>query len=415
LEIQLPGASVRRAALVFIFVTVAIDILAFGLIIPVLPHLIEDFLGGDIARAATWVGIFGTVYALMQFAAAPVQGALSDRFGRRPVILLSSLGLGLDFFLMAVAQTLPLLLIARLISGATAASFTIANAYIADVTTPENRAAGYGIVGAAFGLGFVLGPALGGVLGSIDLRLPFYAAGTLALVNFLYGWFILPESLPPERRSKTFQWRQANPLGAVQLFRRHPQIIGLAAVAGLSSVAHYVLPSTFVLYAYHRYGWDAGTVGWVLAAVGVCSALVQGVLVGRVVSAIGERRTLLLGLCGGAIGFAIYGFAPDGRWFLLGIPVMALWGFASPALQALLTREVGNTEQGRLQGSLGSLASVAGIVGPLMFATTFAAVVRADSALDLPGAAFLLAAVLLLLAAATAWLVTLNLRRRVPA
>ena len=414
MDIQSPGAPARRAALVFIFVTVVIDVLAFGLIIPVLPHLIEDFLGGDVARAATWVGVFGTVYALMQFAATPVQGALSDRFGRRPVILLSSLGLAVDFFLMAVAQTLPLLLIARVISGATAASFTIANAYIADVTTPEKRAAGYGIVGSAFGLGFVLGPALGGVLGSIDLRLPFYVAGTLAMASFFYGWFVLPESLPPERRSKAFEWRHASPLGSVQLFRRHPQIIGLAAVAGLSAVAHYVLPSTFVLYAYHRYGWSPLTVGYVLATVGICSALVQGALVGRVVQAIGERRTLLLGLTGGAFGFLIYGLAPDGDTFLLGVPVMALWGFASPALQALLTREVGNGEQGRLQGSLGSLASIAGIVGPLLFAGTFAAVVRPESDIDLPGAAFLLASMLLLLAAATAWVVTLSLRRRVP-
>lgn len=409
------GAPVRRAALVFIFFTVAIDILAFGLIIPVLPHLIEDFLGGDLVRAATWVGIFGTIYALMQFAAAPVQGALSDRYGRRPVILLSSLGLGLDFFLMAVVQTLPLLLIARVISGVTAASFTIANAYIADVTPAEKRAAGYGVVGAAFGLGFVVGPALGGVLGSIDVRLPFYAAGTLAVLNFLYGWFILPESLPPERRSARLEWRHANPLGAVALFRRHPQIVGLAAVAGLSAVAHYVLPSTFVLYAWHRYGWGIDTVGWVLACVGVCSALVQGLLVGRVVRAIGERRTLLLGLCGGAAGFAIYGLAPDGHWFLLGVPVMAVWGFASPALQAMITREVGSGEQGRLQGSLGSLASVAGIVGPLLFATTFAAFIAPGADYDVPGAAFLLASALLLIAAALAALVTLSLRRRVPA
>ncbi|MBB5207953.1 TCR/Tet family MFS transporter [Chiayiivirga flava] len=415
MDIQQSGAPVRRAALVFIFVTVAIDILAFGLIIPVLPHLIEGFLGGDVARAAMWVGIFGTVYAAMQFAAAPVQGALSDRYGRRPVILLSSLGLGLDFFLMAVAQTLPLLLVARLISGVTAASFTIANAYIADVTPADRRAAGYGVVGAAFGLGFVLGPALGGVLGDIDVRLPFYAAGGLAVLNFLYGWFVLPESLPPQRRSTRLEWRHASPLGAITLFRRHPQIVGLAAVAGLSAVAHYVLPSTFVLYAWHRYGWDIGTVGWVLAGVGVCSALVQGVLVGPAVRAIGERRTLLLGLCAGAAGFAIYGLAPDGRWFLLGIPVMALWGFASPALQAMLTREVGSSEQGRLQGSLGSLASVAGIVGPLLFATTFATFIAPGSAVDLPGAAFLLASGLLLLAAAVASVVTLSRASRVTA
>lgn len=403
------GGRRRRAALAFIFVTVAIDILAFGLVLPVLPRLIEAFFHGDMVRAATWVGLFGSLYALMQFAAAPVQGALSDRYGRRPVLLLSSLGLGLDFFLMAVVQTLPLLLLARLVSGVSAASVTIANAYIADVTPADRRAAGFGLIGAAFGLGLVLGPALGGLLGAVDLRLPFYAAGTLALLNFLYGWFVLPESLPPERRSTRLEWRQASPLGAVTLLRRHPQIVGLAAVAGLSATAHYVLPSTLVLYAYHRYGWDVATVGWVLAAIGVCNALVSAVLVRHVVRRLGERRMLLLGLVGGAVGFAIYGVASTGTGFLFGVPVMALLGLVSPAVQSMLTREVGNSEQGRLQGSLGSMASVAGIVGPLLFASTFAVFI-APGTPDVPGAAFLLASLLLALAAAVAAVVTPTLQ-----
>ena len=403
------GGSPRRAALAFIFVTVAIDVLAFGLVLPVLPRLIEAYFHGDVVRAATWVGIFGSLYALMQFAAAPVQGALSDRYGRRPVLLLSSLGLCIDFFLMAVVQTLPMLLLARLVSGVAAASITIANAYIADVTPADRRAAGFGIIGAAFGLGLVIGPAIGGVLGAVDLRLPFFVAGTLALLNLLYGWFVLPESLPRERRSTQLEWRQASPIGAVTLLRRHPQIVGLAAVAGLSATAHYVLPSTLVLYAFHRYGWDVATVGWVLASIGICNALVSALLVRHVVHRLGERRMLMLGLCGGAVGFAIYGLASTGSGFLLGVPVMALLGLASPAVQSMLTREVGNSEQGRLQGSLGSMASVAGIVGPMLFATTFAVFI-APGTPDIPGAAFLLASLLLALAAGVSAIVTPALR-----
>src|SRR5690349_4248307 len=242
----------RRAALIFIFVTVLIDILSFGIIIPVLPHLVEQLAGGGVAKAAMWVGVFGTLFAAIQFACAPIQGALSDRFGRRPVILLSNLGIGVDFLFMALVNTLPLLLIGRCISGMTAASFTTANAYIADVTPPEKRAGAFGMLGAAFGIGFVIGPALGGFLGGIDLRLPFWASSGLALANFCYGYFILPESLPPEQRSPKFDWSHANPLGSLVLLKRYPQVFGLAAVVLLVNSAHYVLPSVFVLYADYR-------------------------------------------------------------------------------------------------------------------------------------------------------------------
>ena len=394
---------VRTAALAFIFVTVLIDVLAFGLIIPVLPHLIEDFAGGDTAHAAYWVGIFGTVFALIQFVTAPIQGALSDRHGRRPVILLSCLGLGLDFIFMALATSLPWLLVGRIISGITSASFTTANAYIADVTAPEKRAKSYGMIGAAFGLGFIVGPLLGGWLGAIDLRLPFWFAAGLALLNFCYGWFVLPESLPVEKRAAKFDWSHANPLGTLALLRRYPQVFGLAAVVVIANLAHYVYPSIFVLFADYQYQWGPREVGWVLAAVGVCSVIVNALLVGRVVKRLGERRTLLLGLCCGAIGFVIYGFAQVGWVFLIGIPISALWALAAPSTQALITRQVGADVQGRIQGALMSLVSLAGIVGPAIFAGSFGLFIGKHAPVHLPGAPFLIAAALLATAVAIAW------------
>ena len=241
----------RRAAVVFIFITVVLDILALGIVIPVLPVLVEDFLGGNTAQAATMFGLFGTVWALMQFIFAPVLGALSDRFGRRPVILISCVGLGLDYVLMAVAPSLGWLFVGRVLSGITAASFTTAGAYISDVTSLEKRAAGFGMIGAAFGVGFVLGPAVGGILGAADPRLPFWVAGGLALANAAYGYFVLPESLPPEKR-KPFSWRNANPMGSLQLLRRYPGLMGLASVSVMYHLVHHVLPSVFVLYVGYR-------------------------------------------------------------------------------------------------------------------------------------------------------------------
>lgn len=388
----------RRAALAFVFVVVLIDILAFGVIIPVLPHLIEDFVDGDVARAAWWVGVFGSLFAVVQFVFSPIQGALSDRFGRRPVILISCLGLGLDFILMAVANSLPLLLIGRIIAGITAASFTTANAYIADVTPPEKRASGYGLLGAAFGLGFIIGPALGGWLGSIDVRLPFWIAAGLALVNFAYGLFVLPESLPPERRTSRFEWRTANPLGAFRQLKRYPHALGIAGIVFLSMFAHYVFPATFVLYADHRYGWDERAVGTILAVVGVCSVIVQAGLVGRIVARIGERHALLLGLTCGTLALVIYGLAPTRLWFLLGIPMGALWGLVQPAAQAVVTRAVDPSEQGRLQGAIMSVTSLAGIISPFLLASVFSNAIGRYAHWHLPGAAFLVAAILLFVA-----------------
>jgi DHA1 family tetracycline resistance protein-like MFS transporter len=394
---------VRRAALAFIFVTVLIDVLSFGLIIPVLPHLIEGFVGGDTAHAAYWIGVFGTVFAAIQFVTSPIQGALSDRFGRRPVILLSCLGLGLDFVFMALASTLPWLLVGRIISGITSASFTTANAYVADVTAPEQRAKSYGMLGAAFGLGFIIGPLLGGWLGDIHLRLPFWFAAGLALLNFCYGLFVLPESLPPEKRAKKFDWSHANPLGSIGLLKRYPQVFGLAAVVFIANLAHYVYPSIFVLFADYQYQWGPREVGWVLAAVGVCSVIVQAGLVGKVVHALGERRALMLGLSCGMVGFGIYGFADKGWMFLVGIPISAIWGLAAPSTQALITRQVGADVQGRIQGALMSLVSMAGIIGPGIFAGSFGWFIGPRAPLHLPGAPFLIAALLLGVAILIAW------------
>ncbi|MDQ3228377.1 MAG: TCR/Tet family MFS transporter [Pseudomonadota bacterium] len=395
--------QVRKAALAFIFITVLIDVLAFGLIIPVLPHLIQDFVGGSTTHAAYWVGIFGTVFAAIQFVTAPIQGALSDRYGRRPVILLSCLGLGLDFILMAVANSLPLLLLGRVISGITSASFTTANAYVADVTEPAQRAKSFGFIGAAFGVGFILGPLLGGWLGSIDLRLPFWFAAGLALLNFVYGWFVLPESLPPQRRSPKFDWSHANPFGSMVLLKRYPQVLGLAAVVFIANLAHYVYPSIFVLFADYQYDWGPREVSWVLALVGVFSVLVNAVLVGKMVQWLGERRALILGLVCGVIGFTIYGFAGVGWIFLVGLPISALWALAAPATQALITQQVGADVQGRIQGALMSLVSLAGIIGPAIFAGAFGLFISDRAPLHLPGAPFLIAALMLAVAVLIAW------------
>ena len=388
--------------MIFVFVTVLIDILAFGMIIPVLPHLVEDFVGGDTATAAWWVGVFGTAFAAIQFFSTPVQGALSDRFGRRPVILASCLGLGLDFCFMALANSLPWLFVGRVISAMTSASFSIANAYIADVVPPENRAKSYGLLGAAFGIGFIVGPVLGGLLGGIDLRAPFWGAAVLALANFLYGWFVLPESLPVARRTPTFDWSHANPVGALVLLRRYPQVFGLAAVIFLDHLAHYVFPSTFVLFADVRYGWGITEVGYVLAAVGICTAIVQAGLIGKIVKAVGERRALLIGQTAGLAGFLLYAFAGQGWLFLAGIPVMAFWGLANPSVQALATRDVDPSEQGRLQGAFMSLGSLAGIFAPMLFATVFAKAIDEHAGWYFPGAPFLLSAIVV----AVAWLVS---------
>jgi DHA1 family tetracycline resistance protein-like MFS transporter len=384
---------------------VLLDMLALGTIVPVLPKLVVTFLNGNTAAAAEVYGAFGTAWALMQFLCSPLLGALSDRFGRRPVVLISNFGLGLDYVVMALAPSLWWLFVGRVVSGMTAASISTGYAYVADVTPPEERAARFGILGVAFGAGFVLGPALGGLAGGIDPRLPFWIAAGLSLANALYGLFVLPESLPRERRAP-FEWRRANPLGSLTLLRSHRELLGLASVNFLGQLAHAVLPSVTVLYMGYRYGWDERTVGLVMAGVGICSMVVQGALIGPVVRRFGERPALIAGLLFGTAGFATYGIAATGMAFLIGIPLMALWGFASPAALGLMSRRVGPHEQGQVQGANGSIAGIANMIGPGLFTQVFAAAIASERSLHLPGAPFGLAALMLLAAMAIAWRVT---------
>jgi DHA1 family tetracycline resistance protein-like MFS transporter len=405
MDMPAQAAAPPRAALAFIFAIVLLDVVALGIVIPVLPKLIESMLGGDTPYAAQVFGLFATAWALMQFLFSPVLGALSDRFGRRPVLLVSMTGHGLDYILMALAPSLAWLFLGRVVSGITAASFSTAYAYIADVTEPEKRAAAFGMVGAAFGIGFVLGPALGGLLGSVDPRLPFWTAAAFSLANALYGYFVLPESLPPDKRMG-FSWACANPVGSLRLLARHPELLGLAALAFLYHLAHVVLPSTAVLYASYRYGWDDMTMGLTLAAVGVASGLVQGFLIGPTIDRFGERSALMGGLLCGAIGFAIYGLATTSAGFWAGIPVMALWGIAGAASMGIMSRLVGASEQGQLQGANSSLMALAGLIGPGLFTQVFAQSIAPGADWRLPGAPFLLAAAMLVAATALAWRVT---------
>ncbi len=395
----------RRAAIVFIFVTIVLDMLALGMIVPVLPGLVVRFLGGNTARAAEIYGLFGTIWALMQFLFSPVLGALSDRYGRRPVILISNFGLGLDYIVMALAPTVGWLFLGRVISGISSASFSTASAYIADVAPPEKRAAGFGMLSAAFGLGFVLGPALGGVLGAIDPRLPFWVAAGLSLTNAMYGLFVLPESLPPERR-EGFAWRRANPVGSLTLLRSHRELLGLAAVSFIASIAHEALPTTFVLYASYRYGWGDRAVGIAIATVGLFSAVVGAGLVQPFVARFGERRTLLIGLLFGVLGFATFGLAATGLVFWIGVPINSLWGLSNPPMQGLMTRRVKESEQGQLQGALSSLRGIAFMIGPGLFTLTFAGAISPGREARLPGAPFLLASALLAIAVVVASRVT---------
>jgi len=390
-----PVPSVGRAAFTFILIMVAFDFLAFGIIVPVLPDLIRSLEGGDFARASAITGYFGFAWNAMQFIFSPLLGAWSDRFGCRPVILISCFGLSIDYIFMALAPSLTWLFLGRLISGITASNVATGFAYITDVTPPEERPKKFGLISAAFGLGFVIGPAVGGYLGNINLRFPFWAAAALSLANALYGFFILPESLPPERRSKS-AWHMANPLGSLNLFRSHRELAGLAVVTTLYYLAHQSLQTVYVLYTEYRYAWNQRDIGFSLAVVGVSAALVSGVLIGPFVKHFGQRRSLLSGLLFGTLGFASFALATRG-WILLAvIPLIALWGVAAPAMQSLMSRHVDPSSQGKLQGAINSLRAITGMAGPILFTQVFALAIAPRFGLHLPGAPYLLAAVLLL-------------------
>jgi MFS transporter, DHA1 family, tetracycline resistance protein len=359
-----------RAAFAFIFITVTLDMLALGIIVPVLPKLVVAFEGGDVAHAARIVGVFGFAWSAMQFLASPVVGAMSDRFGRRPIVLLSNFGLGLDYLVMAMAPSVAWLFAGRIISGITSSSFPTASAYVADVTPPEQRAAKFGMLGAAFGLGFIIGPAVGGVLGDIDLRLPFWVAGGLSLANAAYGYFILPESLPREKRARV-PWRMANPLGSLSFLRAHPELLALGATFFLYYFAHEVYPTLFVLYGDYRYAWSARELGLTLALFGLGSTITSAFLIGPIVKRIGERNAMILGLSLSATSALVIALAYTGTLFFFSIPLASLGGLSSPSLMSIASRQASETEQGRLQGALGSLQGIAMMAAPLVLTQLF--------------------------------------------
>jgi DHA1 family tetracycline resistance protein-like MFS transporter len=398
-----PG--LRGATVAFIFVSLVLSMLSLGMVIPVLPKLVEKFLGGDTARAAEVFGLFSTAWALMQFLSTPVHGALSDRFGRRPMLLASNIGLGFDYILMALAPSLIWLFAGRIISGIAAASISTSFAYIADVTPPEQRSVKFGLLSAAIAIGFVLGPALGGVLGAIDPRLPFWVAAGFSLANALYGVFVLPESLPPERRSPLI-WRNANPLGSLRLLRSDPVLRGLAGVNFIANLAFVALTSTFVLYTSYRFGWSEDAVGIALGVFGLSLVIVQMGFVRLLVKRVGERNLMLAGYLLGAAGFVTMGLASNNTVAWVSIPLAALWGFSGPTMQALMSRKVSASQQGALQGANGSMVGIAQFIGPSIFTQTFAYFIGTGLSWNLPGMPYLLAAFLFVISAALAWRVT---------
>ncbi len=398
-----PQGGRRRAALGFIFVTVLLDILAIGVIVPVLPQLVKSFTHGDTGRAADYVGLFGAVWALMQFVFSPVQGALSDHFGRRPVLLLSIFGLGADFVLMALAPNVAWLFVGRAISGITAASFSTANAYVADITAPKDRAASFGLLGTAFGVGFIIGPAMGGLLGQVDPRLPFWAAAGLAFTNGLYGLFVLPESLPKDRRAP-FKLANASPIGSLQLLIRYPGLLQLGGVMFLYFLGFQALQSVTVLYTNFRFGWTPNAMGLCLGGIGLASIVVQAGVVRPFVKRFKERGALYTGLAFGVAGMFIYGWAPTGALFWLGVPVYGLVGLVQPGVQGMMTRRIGPNEQGRLQGANASIMALTGLIGPLLFTQIFHHLVAERRSPILAGAPYYLAALLFLAALSLALL-----------
>jgi MFS transporter, DHA1 family, tetracycline resistance protein len=330
----------------------------------------------------------------MQFLCLPVLGAWSDRFGRRPVILISCLGLGLDYIFMAVAPSLRWLFVGRLISGITASNISTAYAYITDISAPAERAKRFGMLGAAFGVGFIVGPAVGGLLGQYALRAPFWAAAALSIANFFYGLFVLPESLAKEKRAKS-AWQMANPLGSLKLLRSHPELAALSVVVILFYLAHQSLPSMWALYTEYRYGWNPRDIGLSLAVVGVCAATVSGGLVGPYVKRLGERFSLVSGLFYGFLGFAGFGLAWTGWGAMAAIPFIALWGVAGPAMQSLMSQRVDASSQGKLQGAISSLRALTGMVGPVLFTQVFSAAIAEKARVRVPGAPYYLAGLLL--------------------
>lgn len=393
------GQVINRRAIFFIFVTLLLDSISFGIVIPVLPALIMQLTGKGLGAAATYGGWLAFVFAAMQFLCAPLLGNLSDRYGRRPVLLLCMLALGLDYLVMGFAPRLEWLFVGRLIAGVTGATFAPAYAYIADVSPPEKRAQNFGLLGAAFGMGFILGPAIGGLLGTLGPRAPFFVAAGFALLNVTFGFFALPESLPPEAR-RPFQWSRANPLGTLRQMRRYPIVMGLASAAFLWQLGHQVLPSVWSFYVMLKFDWSSAGVGYSLAASGVMMAISQGLLTRKLIPALGgERRAAMVGLFAGIAVYLCYAFATQGWMLYVGILGWSIGALAWPSINSILSQEIPASAQGELQGGMASLGSLAAILGPPMMTQLFGYTAGAAAPLRFSGAPFLLAAILTLFSA----------------
>jgi DHA1 family tetracycline resistance protein-like MFS transporter len=387
--------TARKPALSFIFITLLIDVIGFGIIIPVVPKLIMELTGGGMSDASVYGGWLMFAFAAMQFIFSPILGGLSDQFGRRPVILISLFGFGLDYILVALAPSIGWLFVGRIFAGITGASFTTASAYIADVSTPEKRAQNFGMIGAAFGLGFIIGPVIGGILGQYGARVPFYAAAGVTLLNWLYGYFVLPESLSKENR-RPFDWKRANPIGSLMHLRKYPVISGLVISLVCIYVAAHAVQSTWSYFTMEKLKWDETMVGYSLGVVGILVSLVQGLLIRYTTPLFGPKKSVYIGLALYTLGLILFAFASQSWLMFVFLVPYCLGGVAGPALQALMSNQVPANEQGELQGALTSLISVTSIVGPPLMTGLFAFYTKPTAMVYFPGAPFLAGAVFML-------------------
>lgn len=392
----------RNASLLFVFITLLIDITGLGIIIPVMPKLIMELTGKPLSEASLYGGWMMLAFSVMQFFFSPVLGNLSDRFGRRPVLLISVFGFGVDYLLMAFAPTIGWLFAGRIIAGLAGANLTTAMAYISDITPPEKRAQNFGLVGVAFGVGFIIGPVIGGVLGEFGSRIPFFASAGLALLNWLYGFFVVPESLKPENR-RAFDWKRANPVGTLLSLRRYPVIIGLMGCFFCVYVASHAVQSTWSYFTMEKFHWDESMVGYSLGLVGLVVAFVQGGLIRVVNPRLGNKNSVYLGFTLYIIGMLLFAFSTESWMMYAFILPYCLGGIAGPALQSTLSNQVAANEQGELQGGLTSLISVAAIIGPWLMTHLFSYFTSPEAPIYLPGAPFIMGSILMVLSFAFAY------------
>lgn len=392
----------NKPAVIFIFLTLLLDVIGFGIIIPVMPKLITELTHEPLSTASVYSGWLMFSFAIMQFLFSPIFGGLSDKYGRRPILLMSLLGFALDYFLLALSPTIVWLFAGRIIAGITGASFTTATAYIADVTEPEKRAQNFGLIGAAFGLGFIIGPVLGGLLGQYGTRIPFYGAGVITLLNCLYGFFVLPESLSAENR-RPFEWKRANPFGSIMRLKNYPLLAGLVLSIMFIYLGGHAVQSTWTFFTIEKFNWSEQMIGYSLGIVGVLVALVQGVLIRYSTPILGQKKSVYFGLILYTIGLILFGFASSSWMMFVYLVPYCLGGIAGPALQGIISNQVGNNEQGELQGVMTSLMSITAIIGPPLMSNLFAVFTQNKEVAYVPGAPFFAGALFMLLSLFFAW------------